>query len=685
MDVDLDKHNSVQLPGTCQWFFDNPTYRDWRAASCSQPLCLRGVPGSGKSVASASLIRHLQRDVAQNIPVLYFFCKKNDQDRDSTSKIIRTLLLQLASLSAHGPEFADILHRERSSGVAATDYSRRQLWGILQTMLDIIPAVYVVLDALDECSKHEELRELLEEFIAYSVTSGKVVKVFVTYRPNEFETSWPSIDIEERDVEADIRAYASHRIDNSRTLSLPIHKQRIFEAIRERAGGTFLWVKLMLDILNDSSPRQIQDVLTDVPRGLSSTYDLMLTRVCNGDPRAAERCRKVLHWCVVARRLLTVDELLLALAVSEGASSHEQYDEETDLPDALRILRLECGSLIHVLKDNTVQLLHTSLREYLLYQTRMSSDEYPTTTSTMQLTDVNTVHKDLAMICLRYNQFACFQEALDMDQLELYEKRFPLSRYAICTWIYHVYNSGDSHSFLSDALATFLDSAQGWRWLERCHYFHISGEGLQILQTDLEAWIQRRCDGQNGTTTLGPLRSFMLHLGHTRYKEAPREKGAEDELAAAEFQLGLTNDELGQYGEALKWYERALAGYVKAFGNEHPSTLATVHNIASVYHGQGSYTEALERYERALAGYVQALGKDHPSTLDTVHNMADVYSSQGCYTKALEWYKRALAGYEQALGKDHPSTLTTAELVRSTQEELNRPGLNRSASETTRL
>jgi Tfp pilus assembly protein PilF len=83
------------------------------------------------------------------------------------------------------------------------------------------------------------------------------------------------------------------------------------------------------------------------------------------------------------------------------------------------------------------------------------------------------------------------------------------------------------------------------------------------------------------------------------------------------------------------------------------TTLATVHNMASVFDSQGKYDDALEWYRRALSGQEQALGSDHPSTLTTVHNMASVFDSQGKYDDALEWYRRALSGEERALGPDY--------------------------------
>jgi len=105
---------------------------------------------------------------------------------------------------------------------------------------------------------------------------------------------------------------------------------------------------------------------------------------------------------------------------------------------------------------------------------------------------------------------------------------------------------------------------------------------------------------------------------------------------------------------------RALAGRENSLGKDHPDTLSTVNDMASVYSEQGDYNKALEWYGRALTGLENSLGKDHPDTLLPVNGMASVYLEQGDYNKALEWFGRALAGREKSLGKDHPSTVYTA-------------------------
>lgn len=43
--------------------------------------------------------------------------------------------------------------------------------------------------------------------------------------------------------------------------------------------------------------------------------------------------------------------------------------------------------------------------------------------------------------------------------------------------------------------------------------------------------------------------------------------------------------------------------------------------MASVFYNQGGYEKALGCYQRALEGREKTLGEEHPSTLTTVHNM----------------------------------------------------------------
>lgn len=367
MDADLQKQQGYQLPTTCDWFFENSTFRKWFKNDRSSCLCVLGIPGCGKSVLASSFIKRLATQVAQGDSVLYFFCKKGAGNRNTPSSIVRTIMSQLMNHPIHGNHFVGMIHTMLSTGSPAHDCSVRDLWKVLKGMVDMLAVVYIIIDGLDECTNEGgELVDLLARLATLSTSNDTGVKIFTTCRPNYFQILWPSISLEESDVAGDIDTYILNRIEKCTAVGLRTDKERVRLALQDGAGGTFLWAKLMIDTLEKSSPWQIGEVLKDIPKELSEVYDLMLHRVSGLQVRSVERCQKVLYWCVAARRLLTVDELLVAVAVSEGVSSQEQYDLGCDRTALINLIQEECGSLITIRNDDCVQLIHTSLQEYLL-------------------------------------------------------------------------------------------------------------------------------------------------------------------------------------------------------------------------------------------------------------------------------------------------------------------------------
>jgi hypothetical protein len=79
---------------------------------------------------------------------------------------------------------------------------------------------------------------------------------------------------------------------------------------------------------------------------------------------------------------------------------------------------------------------------------------------------------------------------------------------------------------------------------------------------------------------------------------------------------------------------------------DHPSTLRSMNNLASVYGSQGRYGEAEALHKRVLAVREKHTGTDHPEALSPIHNIASV---------AL--FEQVLVVREKHLGTDHLNTL----------------------------
>jgi hypothetical protein len=74
----------------------------------------------------------------------------------------------------------------------------------------------------------------------------------------------------------------------------------------------------------------------------------------------------------------------------------------------------------------------------------------------------------------------------------------------------------------------------------------------------------------------------------------------------------------------------------RVLGQEHPSTLTSMANLASTYRNQGRWKEAEELEVQVMETSLRMLGQEHPSTLTSMNNLAFTWKSQGRDYDALE-------------------------------------------------
>ncbi|KAH0565005.1 hypothetical protein GP486_001603 [Trichoglossum hirsutum] len=72
----------------------------------------------------------------------------------------------------------------------------------------------------------------------------------------------------------------------------------------------------------------------------------------------------------------------------------------------------------------------------------------------------------------------------------------------------------------------------------------------------------------------------------------------------------------------------------KVLGEEHPSTLNSMNNLALVLRQQGKYEAAEKMHRRTLILRKKVLGEEHPSTLASMNNLAEMLRQQGNYEAA---------------------------------------------------
>ena len=113
----------------------------------------------------------------------------------------------------------------------------------------------------------------------------------------------------------------------------------------------------------------------------------------------------------------------------------------------------------------------------------------------------------------------------------------------------------------------------------------------------------------------------------------------------------------GKFKEAEAMQRRDLLGNEKAWGLEHPKTLTSLSILALTIQQQGKYTKAETIHRQALESKERFLGPEHPNTIESVYNLGTVLGEQGQYEEAENMLRRALQSNENGLGAEHPSTL----------------------------
>jgi hypothetical protein len=131
---------------------------------------------------------------------------------------------------------------------------------------------------------------------------------------------------------------------------------------------------------------------------------------------------------------------------------------------------------------------------------------------------------------------------------------------------------------------------------------------------------------------------------------------------------------LGIYGcERLGWIDVQVTETMKrVLGQEHPSTLTSIANLASTYRNQGRWKEAEDLEVPVLERRKMVLGQEHPDTLTSMGNLASTFSNQGRWKEAEDLEVLVMETSSRVLGQEHPSTLTSMGNLASTYQNQGR-------------
>jgi len=114
---------------------------------------------------------------------------------------------------------------------------------------------------------------------------------------------------------------------------------------------------------------------------------------------------------------------------------------------------------------------------------------------------------------------------------------------------------------------------------------------------------------------------------------------------------------VGNYPEAKSLFVAAFDIRRRTLGEEHPDTLYSINNLATVLRAMGEFDEARQLNQQVLDIRRRTLGEEHPNTLISMNNLALVLRDVGELDEARQLTQQAFDIRRRTLGEEHPDTL----------------------------
>ena len=221
-----------------QWLLRSERFKVWLQNKGSVLLC-PGNPGAGKTVLASIVIDHLWNKVPKDgIGVAYIYCDYLKHGEQTPINLVGSLLKQLAEqqnpISGSLQNYYD--RHKRSN----TNPDPELAFEVLKAECDSWSGIYIIIDALDECSEKDATRQIVVKGLL-SLQGSKRINILVTSRPIpsilcNFEV-WERLEI--RADSEDIHRYLLGQMDqfSKRILAEKDLQAKIISGIVDAADG----------------------------------------------------------------------------------------------------------------------------------------------------------------------------------------------------------------------------------------------------------------------------------------------------------------------------------------------------------------------------------------------------------------------------------------------------------------
>ncbi|KAL5339857.1 hypothetical protein BJX70DRAFT_140586 [Aspergillus crustosus] len=367
------------------------------------------------------------------------FCNYRQQHEQKLESILVSILRQLIQALPVIPEDLYTLYQRRHRNGPRLQI--HELLNLILTICKVYSRVYIVIDALDECTTTSGTRDSIVSHLldlqqkcnlSLLATSRHIPEIAAKFQ------SFPTVEIRARD--SDVKLYVeAHVLEVSNCVrTRPELSKLIIDEIVKSVNGMFLLAKLYLDsVKGKSSPKAIKIALSKLKTGsdaYSSAYRDAMDGIEHQILDQAHLANQLLSWLVCALRPLTLTEIQHALAVEVDEDSFNK----DNLPDVEDLISACAGLMTYNERSHIIELVHYTAKEYF--------DKEWTTW-------FPDAHRDLGQTCLSYLNY---DETA--DRYEEKEHEYPLYDYAVAHWAHRV----KKHPLELERVLELLENNRKW-------------------------------------------------------------------------------------------------------------------------------------------------------------------------------------------------------------------------------
>lgn len=343
-----------------------------------------------------------------------------------------------------------------------------------------ISTVYVLVDAIDECSTGlDKFLQLITQ--GTSKKSSKVKWILTSRHRPDISRCFAnlhfhnSIDLEENIgiVTEAVKTFIAHK---TRILS----EQRFYDSelqahveqvLRKKAGDTFLWVALVCRELAIAEDWEAESIIDELPSGLEPLYDHMLSQIKSLRKGQSEICFEILRSMTLAFRPVYLEELQSITSLPSRLASS---------PAGVRSTVEMCGSFLAI-RENQINFVHQSAKEYLtlgggqeIFDTDQSEEHRKIVVQSIR-TMSSTLKRNLANL-----------KHPGVMNIPPTSHELSIVAYAVCFWIHHLLeyvrgsDSPQGPYDLPESIHEFL-LTHVLHWIEALSLLGKVSEGLLVI------------------------------------------------------------------------------------------------------------------------------------------------------------------------------------------------------------